>query len=127
MTESDTGYMQRFANIYWKRECSRKRIIVQSIDGFMFLYSWQKLSSLFDNFYTSVELLKALYTRCSSLWHRSYKSQMAPKELLPKQLKLNNHELRRMTVLNFVFGRTGTSCAKNVKWLSRKHERSVPK
>ena len=55
----------------------------------MFQYTWQNLRVYFDNFYTSVELLKDLHTRDV---HTNRKG--LPKQLLPKQLKLKKHEFK---------------------------------
>ena len=83
-----------FPNIYWKRGFSRKRIIVQSSDVFMFQYAWQKPSSLFWQLLYKRGIVEGLaHTRCSSLWYRT-NHKGSPKQLLPKQLKLNKHEFK---------------------------------
>ena len=55
----------------------------------------RNLCVYFDNFYTSMELLQDLHTRgvmaCGTV-HTNRKG--LPKELLPKQLKLNKYEYK---------------------------------
>ena len=96
MSESDTGYLHKFQVYTGKEEGHQEKglsyRVVMDLCQHMF---GSNLNVYMDNFYTSPELLRALYIRgimaCGTV--RSNRKGL-PKELLPAKLHLRKHKYK---------------------------------
>ena len=95
MADSQTGYMHRFQVYSGKEDGQEKGLthrVVMDLCSHMF---GKNLRLYFDNFYTSVDLLKDLHTRgisgCGTV--RTNRKGL-PKDLLPKNIKLDKHQFK---------------------------------